>query len=153
MAKGAQLISSPEAILPLLNVIENFIKNESVIEDLEAGMKLLWSSVIYFNRLSVVAEASDYEIASLQPRANDILNFLLQFLETLFLPRFAAIWPELYNTYSSNPPEIVDTLAAMLQILLTKDQNIIHIARGKNYLAGFKYSAVLPPWNERYHWR
>lgn len=137
MAKGAQLISSPKALLSLLKITLTFLENDYKKCDLECEKRLLWSSIVLINRLTIVEETNAFELESLRSKTDEILAFLLQFLEALFSTHFAKTWYELRDSYSSKPPEIVDTLTAMLKALLTNDRPAIEISLERNYLAGF----------------
>ncbi|KAL5106458.1 hypothetical protein TcWFU_010070 [Taenia crassiceps] len=137
MAKGAQLISSPKALLSLLQITLAFLKNNSKNYDLNREKRLLWSSIVLFNRLRIVEEANLFELESLRSKTDEILAFLLEFLEALFSTHFARTWSELRESYSSKPPEIVAMLTAMLKVLLTDERPMIEISLGRNYLASF----------------
>ncbi|VDM35300.1 unnamed protein product [Hydatigera taeniaeformis] len=137
MAKGAHLISSPKALLSLLEIVLAFLKNDTEKYYLEYEKRILWSSVVLFNRLSVVEEANAFEVESLRSKTDTILAFLLDYLEALFLTRFSKSWSELCGSFSSKPPEIVATLSTMIKVLLTDDRPVIESSLGRNYLAGY----------------
>ncbi|EUB57302.1 putative G-protein coupled receptor [Echinococcus granulosus] len=137
MARGARLISSPKALYSLLKVILVLLKNDSRKYDSDYETRLLWSSVVLYDRLSVVEEATAFEIESLRSKTDEILVFLLEYLEALFSTRFAKTWLKLRESYSSKPPEIVAMLAAMLEVLLTNERPVIETSLGRNYLASF----------------
>ncbi|KAL5961178.1 Adhesion G-protein coupled receptor D1, partial [Taenia solium] len=148
MAKAAQLISSPKALLSLLEITLAFLKNDSKKYDLDCEKRLLWSSVVLFNRLSIVEEASAFELENLRSETDEILAFLLEYLDALFSTQFAKTWSELRESYSSKPPEIVAMLTAVLKVLLTDNQPVIETSLGRNYLASFLETMIPSPLNK-----
>lgn len=137
MARGASLISSPTAILSLLRVVGEVLQNETLTPGSDDLKKLLWSGVVLYNRLSAIETSSVFEIEVLQPIAQDIFAFLLDFLEALFDPSHSAIWKELRDSYPTRPPEIVEATAAVLRTLRLVDALMINVSLGSNFLASF----------------
>ncbi|VDK38457.1 unnamed protein product, partial [Taenia asiatica] len=148
MAKGAQLISSPKALLSLLEITLAFIKNDSIRYDLDCEKRLLWSSVVLFNRLSIVEEASAFELENLRSKTDGILAFLLEYLDALFSTQFAKTWSQLRESYSSKPPEIVAMLTAVLKVLPTENRPVIETSLGRNYLASYLETMIPSPLNK-----
>lgn len=147
MARGISLISSPSAILFLLQILEEVLKNKSLIHGSEDEKKLLWSGVVLFNRLSVVEQSSAFELESLQPMAEDVFDFLLKLLETLFSKDHKDAWTELRGTYLSKPPEIVEAMAALLRTLRFKHSSPIMISRKPNFVVSFSSFQNTPSFN------
>nr|CDS31126.1 cadherin EGF LAG seven pass G type receptor 1 [Hymenolepis microstoma] len=147
MARGVSLISSPSAILSLLHIVEEVLVNKSIRPGSEDEKKLLWSGVVLLNRLSVVEQSSAFEIEILQNVAEATFDFLLQFLEFLFEPNHKDVWRKLQNTYLSNPPEIVEAMAAMLRALRLENSSALVIARGSNFVASFSSFQNVPNFN------
>ncbi|KAM3180852.1 hypothetical protein ACTXT7_015501, partial [Hymenolepis weldensis] len=128
-------------------ILEEILRNKSLIRGSEDEKKLLWSGVVLFNRLSVVEQSSAFELELLQPRAEDIFDFLLKFLETLFSKDHKDTWTELRNTYLSKPPEIVEAMAAILRTLRFIHSSPIVISRESNFVASFSSFQNTPNFN------
>ncbi|VDD74343.1 unnamed protein product [Mesocestoides corti] len=150
MAKGVQLISSPDALLSLLQIVVNFLQNTSTHDDAETLRKLLWSSTTLLSHLTIVKDEPEFSKAYLRMEAFAIVGFILEFIESIFDIRFVEAWSFVNEVDPLEPNGVGTMLTVLLPELVTPNQPIIEVRRGGSFIGSYLLPANSTLWNHTY---